>query len=353
MPHSRLSDREQESVRTLLAELRLRHELVGQGGELGVAYAATLRGTPLIAKLPVTIAAVRRSAGERPLALALRAYDDVSVEEFKAARAAFRREHRHAERVLVPPSERLLLRARRPTSAFEHDVIHRARLRWREWPGHAHMHPVVHFDPHIPLLLLSASAQGTVRQLPARHWAAVAWQLSEALTFLRHAPKLAHADLKPDNVLFFFDGEAATPHIWLSDYGPLRPMDRATAFRVGTARYMPDAEQRDALVRSRRVTYDQQQLFAYYATLLDLFFEEEEEEKPNVSAGLKESIRARSPLVERASPELYAHVMRPLLLDAACFSELPARFHRTREWLGLTGIAVRAHPQGEGLLERA
>ena len=104
MPHSRLSDREQESVRTLLAELRLRHELVGQGGELGVAYAATLRGTPLIAKLPVTIAAVRRSAGERPLALALRAYNDVSVEEFKAARAAFRREHRHAERLHRPPA---------------------------------------------------------------------------------------------------------------------------------------------------------------------------------------------------------------------------------------------------------
>jgi hypothetical protein len=82
---------------------------------------------------------------------------------------------------------------------------------WTQLPGYAHMHPVVHYDPKIPLLL-SLPAEGTIEDLRVnvgeytpdipKQWLDIAWQLSEAMHFMLEYTELAHVDVKPANVLY-------------------------------------------------------------------------------------------------------------------------------------------------------
>jgi len=335
----------QEGVHTrmLLEELVLLYEITRQ--EAGVVtYRATLRGQPLVAKLPIQLTTTCHHRDPGSLDEVMRRYDAVSIEAFAEARDGLMRECRRAERVLDPPSERIIRdyhnnRREDGLSAVERDVIAKGRQRWQDdWPGYAHMHPIVHLDANIPLLL-SASAQGTICDLrfllreeepsPSREWLDVAWQLSEAITFLRQGAKLAHADIKPDNV-FYTTQSDGRPHIWLGDYGLVRPVRRRRVRPFGGV-YMP------VQTPTTGATYDHQQLFAYYATLLDLIcFPSAQVDVDwlsrtggNVSAGLLEAMRTQSPLVTRATPDMYAHIMCPLL-DTLPLSQ---RFERTREWL--------------------
>jgi hypothetical protein len=366
-------NKEGVNTRMLLEELVLMNELMRQ--EECVTYEATLRGQRLVAKLPAqlttptttmftnttttttttTTAAVimagrRGQGGGVTLDMVMKRYEAISVEVFAKARFEFMRECRRAEKVLDPPSERIIRDYHHNhhddnapfLSAVECDVIAKGRQRWRnDWPGYAHMHPIVHFDPNIPLLL-SESAQGTICDLrfllkeedprPSREWLDVAWQLSEAITFLRFGPKMAHTNLTPYNVFYTTKSDGRL-HIWLGDYGLVKPAAARRRRRRtglwGTPLYVVEA------------TYDQQQLFAYYATLLDLICFPSalvdadwlSRTGGNVSAGLSEAICTHSPLVTRASPELYAHIMAPLLTADVPLSALSQRFGRTREWL--------------------
>ena len=320
----------------LLEELVLLHEI--KRGQ----YRAMLRGQPLIVKLPSQLLIIITTPPTHDhecgtLDTVMKRYDTISVEEFAEARAGLMRECRCAEKVLDPPSERIIRdyhadkKKRQQLSAVECDVIAKGRRRWQnDWPGYAHMHPIVHFDANIPLLL-SAPAHGTICDLrflikdcPSREWWDVAWQLSEAITFLRLGAQLAHADIKPDNVFYTTQKPDGRTHIWLGDYGLLVAKRR----RAGG---------------SHTNNNDHRQLFAYYETVLDLIcFPSAEADADwlsrtggDVSAGLLEAIRTQSPLVTRATPDMYAHIMCPLF-DVP-LSELPRRFERTREWLRVAG----------------
>lgn len=170
----------------------------------------------------------------------------------------------------------------------------RALKRWQAQPGYTHLHPAVHFDARIPMLI-SLGADGTIAELrerldaqtsPGPVWMRIAWQVSEAMAFLFDKVELAHVDIQPKHVLFLRYGDHKRRlHCWLSDYGDLCPVDgTADVFERGEDAYKPHA--RPAGARHR-----EHSLFAYYATLLDLFrfrvddAEEEKEETHITDAG--------------------------------------------------------------------
>ena len=150
------------------------------------------------------------------------------------------------------------------------------RKRWQAQPGYTHMHPAVHFDASIPMLI-SLGADGTIAELrerldeqtsPGAIWLRIAWQLSEAMAFLFERVQLAHVDIQPKHVLFVRYGDRQRRlHCWLSDYGDLCPVDgTADVFERGDDAYKPHG-----LTQEEGVSHREHSLFAYYATLLDLF----------------------------------------------------------------------------------
>jgi hypothetical protein len=213
-----------------------------------------------------------------------------------------------------------------------------ALKRWQAQPGYTHLHPVVHFDARIPMLI-SLGADGTIAELrerldgqtsPGPIWMRIAWQLSEAMAFLFEKVRLAHVDIQPKHVLFLRYGDHKRRlHCWLSDYGDLCPVDgTADVFARGDDAYKP-------LVRLAGARHREHSLFAYYATLLDLLLfrvggtqaeethitgaghsvsgflswlveEEEEEEAPDQRSDLMDRLQhnAQHPLVQM--------VLRPL-----------------------------------------
>jgi hypothetical protein len=286
----------------------LKRELVlmrvlGTGGS-GVAFKARFRGRDVVVKLPIRL--LNHQFRLPPSGCKL---TDVFLPNIGPPNSDFIQAHRvmelecyNAEFVLEPPSLRSLrerehaglLKANRPVSdpkwqSIRDDALMRglpppseltsrvrnALTKWRGYAGYQHMHPVIHYDRDIPLLM-SEPAQDTIdalrfavnanTRLPLQ-WLDVAWQLSEAICFLRDLPCLAHADIKPPNVLFVLL-PTNRHHIWLSDYGDLYPMYKHTDFRQGTSFYKPDTSGR---FHGQSATFLQQSLYMYFSTLMDLW----------------------------------------------------------------------------------
>jgi hypothetical protein len=372
MPHTAINyDNTAGNVNTpvLRTELRLFKRL--GNGTFGVAYLAEFRGRQLVVKLPVTLlrtpeVRVHPSVNPdgRTLAEVIKPPRNIRQTVFERARNAFRKECQNAEQVLDSTVEHYM-RANRGNgssadalvgapllegylSAEDQAVIDEARQRHRALPGYAHMHPIVHFDAQIPLLL-SEPAQGTLEDLYVviedaprlnAQWYEVARQLSDAIAFLRHPTVgMAHLDLKPDNVLYTHHPTTGRVHIWVGDYGQMDRANKRTTFVYGAPAFKPD----DALalrMEQRGATCDDQQLFAYYATILDLIhfptannFNTRLLNLGNniISVALPQVIKQRSSLVMYASADLYQHVMAPLLEPSVYV--LGTLFERTRAWL--------------------
>ena len=215
----------------------------------------------------------------------------------------------------------------------------KAVLKWRKHPGYRHMHPVVHFDARIPMLV-SRRAEGTIGDLrsvleaqsPAQTWLSIAWQLSEAMVFLFDAPQLAHVDIRPKNVLY--DSREGAPHCWLSDYGDLCDPDEETDWVRGDDSFKPSPV---------RATHREHSLFAYYATLVDLFlFRIGGDPETHVTKGggsvrafMADGLHSDSDLLGRLMPSthpLREMVIVPLLGED--LGKLNAHFYDTlRPWL--------------------
>jgi serine/threonine protein kinase len=237
-----------------------------------------------------------------------------------------------------------------------------ARREWTRLPGYEYLHPVLHFDREIPLLL-SLPALGNARALRVSlqagepigaKWYTVAWQLSQAVRFLMDYPELAHVDIKPDNILYNYKGDDNKEglHCWLSDYGDLFPKAKRTDFKYGTREYKPHILPKDA-------TYLQQSLHCFYATLMNLFVVcmvpdgkvTHLSRIGNISELVANAMRGEEThhwLSHIAPAELIEHVMAPMMM--LNLSDLLDAFDDTCEWLRI--ITVRAHPRGGGLLER-
>jgi hypothetical protein len=202
---------------------------------------------------------------------------------------------RVSKRLLAGAPDALLLEARNAQRALDapearvRDDAEDERAEWQSQPGYTHLHPVVGFRDGV---LVSQGADGTIAELAERFdprtspgpvWMRVAWQLSEAVTFLFETARLAHVNIRPKHVLFVRDGPSRrSPHVWLSDYSALVDADAAS---------------------------EQRSLVTYYETLRDLFrfYEEVDEQHPVAQMVLQPLSNA---------PELSAHFydrLRPWL----------------------------------------
>ena len=223
-----------------------------------------------------------------------------------------------------------------------------ALRRWQAQPGYTHLHPAVHFDARIPMLI-SLGADGTIAELrerldeaasPGPIWMRIAWQVSEAMTFLFEQVRLAHVDIQPKHVLFLRYGDRKRRlHCWLSDYGALCPVD-------GTADVF-FSERGDDAYRplARPASHREHSLYAYYATLLDLFrFDLAKEEETHITGaghsvgGFVSQLDEDSALMERlghnAQHPVVQMVLRPLRGPLA---ECDAHFREEmRPWLERT-----------------
>jgi serine/threonine protein kinase len=365
MPHTALNLSDEGTVTTdvLLRNLVVRESL-GQGG-FGRAYKARLQRRQLVVKLPIALVRpddqipnLRQGRGAC-LDDVLQPLDQVLDDDRKEARIDFKKECQNAEKVLDPPVERYIrnrYHGRRSgrslmwsmLTAVEQNVVAAARQRWQNEPGYAHMHPVLHLDRHIPLLLseyaphtlyglsfvLGASQDGVDR------WLVAARQLADAVAFLRRRVGLAHLDIKPNNVFYKVLTGTRRPHIWLGDYGLMARKDAQCTFRTGTRLYMLPLRLQAELSRDH-FTNDHQQLFGYYATLVNLLTYTNANGAveylsrghcPSVSDALLAAIAQRNhPLFTNAPPELFQHFMVPLF-DASLYI-LDVLSERTHAWL--------------------
>lgn len=300
----------------LMQELILKRFL-GKGG-WGAAFSAEFRGENVVVKLPIrllkhrlptptkngwTLTDVLRPKSEQLRHEFIEAHHVMEIECHNAERAleppelrqARKREHagllaverpfpEHLRGAHSPPpeewkeiSDRTLGRGLPPLSQ-KTDAVYRALDKWRRHEGYWHMHPIIHYDRDIPLLM-SEPATNTIDALRLEvngstrlrtHWLDVAWQLSEAIRFLHDLPQLAHVDIKPPNVFFTLPSQTHC-HIWLGDYGDLYPMGVVTDFKQGTALYKPNLVQSINRFKGVQATFFQQSLYMYFATLMDLF----------------------------------------------------------------------------------
>ena len=343
----------------LRAELRLLRTM--GSGEFGVAFLARFRGKEWVIKLPraqTDLSVLTPCTVDQALSVPLTPDERARVER------QFAKECHNAECVLDAP---LLRTQRRLTDLTddEYAAVCAARLQWRSLRGYQHMHPVVHYDAELPLLM-SLPAEDTIAALrvtvdatmarPPSEWFDVAWQLSEAVAFLRAHPRLAHIDIKPANVLFVRRAANAV-HCWLSDYGDLFPVDDRTRFEGGTALYHPHALFQSRLMAAG-ATYGQRSLYAYYATLVDLLkvrVRSSGEATPDwyLTACLSEygynvgecvhnmwvdASGAPSEFDELTQflmrrPDLMAHLVAPMQLTDDVFGRLDEHFDATRAWL--------------------
>jgi hypothetical protein len=336
MPRTALhfNDRALGRGATAVDEHALRGELIlerllGSGGS-GAAYLAHFRGETVVVKLPVRLLNDSAFSGDvrgRHLKDVLNAR--ASVHDFLRAQDAMAIECRNAQHALdapdmqriraattrlvrreIPEQHRLVYNAHKEVrddwadieriasqtghpmpnlTASEHAAVTAARQRWASLPGYAHLHPVIHYDRDIPLLM-SLPAQDTIEALRMcvgptsavpETWFDVAWQLSEAIEFLRLHPKLAHVDIKPANVLFLA-GAGQRVHIWLSDYGDLFDPNERTDFYYGTALYKPERTLQPGLMHMG-ATYGEHSLYMYFSTLIDLFVPTDPHTDPRMS----------------------------------------------------------------------
>ena len=250
-------------------------------------------GKAWVVKLPRTML-VRNIFG-KSLAEAVRPH--VNAKVLRDAQADFEKECRNAEAILDPPYLQELrqthARMSSPGSRLqdltleERTRLAEATLDWRAPPGYAHLHPLLHYDPNVPMLI-SARAIGTLSDTRIEQkfridggnardppeWRRVAEHLSAAVAFLNDHTRMAHMDIKPDNV---FVVEAEQLVYRLGDYGICRRQDeRATYFlgsdRIteqlcGTPLYNPPKPS-----PATPMTYGQATLFQCFATLLGTLY---------------------------------------------------------------------------------
>lgn len=215
-------------------------------------------------------------------------------EAYLHAREALMDEFRNAEYILEPPSMRALTDDEvgapiKNLSLAQYTLVVRDRKRWQALPGYTHLHPLLHFEPSVPMIL-SAQADGTLKDLRrevhldlrpdiSKHsitpplWNLIARQLGSAVAFIDTHTPLAHIDIKPANVLFKSRGTPLDIHCWLSDYGLCEPKNEGVpkSDRLpGTTMYCPDCEEWRDACDQRSVFYRDLSAYQYFATLMDM-----------------------------------------------------------------------------------
>ena len=236
--HLERKSTEPDAVHSLLMEHARVTRRLGQGahGEAFTLMTDDKRDTWVV-KLPTLL--LRGLRPPLPCRLGALLKETQRTADIEEAHAEFRQECRNAEALLDAPE------------------VHALRMH--------HLHPVVHYDATVPMLL-SLPAEGTAERLRCSPsevdaWCAVARQLVAAVRFILDATKLAHLDIKPGNVFF------AGAHCWLGDFGEVHPQKEPYDADIGTCYYNPG----DRVVPDPDATLRDQSVFQCLATLMDLW----------------------------------------------------------------------------------
>ena len=286
---------------------------------------------------------------------------------------AFAEECKYAEYALEPPEMRSHVtggdvvghRLQNLTQA-DYARIVEARRRFQLLPGHAHLHPLLHFDASLPALF-SAAANGTwislreqigseldlplpqVGVMPAA-WTEMAAQLTSAVVFLEEHTQVVHLDIKPDNV-FCRDRH----HFWLGDFGicALDAREKAVGLkdlRAGSVQYLPGPDNDEAWVGVG--TLGRLSTFQFIATLLDMLRVPPSASRRQAHFLSDGSRKSPSPIIaERLRAELpypLADMPAPLRVLASALLEgasAPGRVPALAELLPLSQKQQHQHQQ--------
>ena len=216
-------------------------------GTYGVAYSLTDEHNAqndLVAKLPKSAVTKDPLDPNTPLQQAV-AWKKKKA--FRWARNEFEEECRSAEAILDPPYLRVIDPDRTPGQGYrdltldQTQHLEEAERIWRAQPGYEHMHPLLHYDDSVPMLL-SRSADGSLHEFVHRQWKTAfclydgaqndppLWrdllgrQLGAAVGFLLFSTPMAHLDIKLSNILYTQRAPGVF-HIQLTDYGMCLPKD--------------------------------------------------------------------------------------------------------------------------------
>ena len=281
----------------------------------------------------------------------------------QAALKDFETECRNAEAILDPP----YLHQLRPTAGArlvgltleQKTRLEADTLEWRARAGYAHLHPLLHYDPAVPMLI-SARAEGTLSsrrrpdafRLPgADEWARVAEHLTAAVAFILDNTPLAHMDIKPDNIFVVYD--AAQRFVYrLGDYGICRPQaDRVVYFWnqkhtsqeiAGSPFYNPPSHPETLM------TYQQASCFQCFATLLatvylptDGFFLDDRPGLYSVHTAALQTKGELHTLWQKAAPDALLRIVVDALREPNP-AEWPRRFKALRVRFASTARASSA-----------
>ena len=182
------------------------------------------------------------------LAIKLSRYMLEGTDSLEHAQRRMESEFAKAERVLEPPEAQGRGRPAPPMDRQGYWRLLRARCEHASHVGYGFLHRLVHLVHALPPdgvyacggpAILSEQADGTLDQLPLEargasadgvsdDWACFAWQLVQAVDFMRTVCKLCHMDIKPENVLL------RGRRCMLADYETCYPLDeRAQRLDIG------------------------------------------------------------------------------------------------------------------------
>ena len=232
--------------------------------------------------------------------------------------------------------------------------LQRELFAWRAHEGCFHMHPIIHFDAQIPALF-SVPADGTLwtlrnelggsklriaplavnddRCLPVL-WTCIAHQLASAVRFIHTHARIAHVDIKPENILYVdLSKDQTALRCMLTDYGLCRAADQPTQYDwAGTPTYLPPID--DTSVRQRQhALWRHLALFEFATSLLDMLWLDQ---LPGTKAGggflenlcIADDIEPYA--MTRRTPPVYACVQHArmylgLNMDKMSYDECPLR----------------------------
>ena len=295
--------KEKLTVDECLSTLRIIGDPIGKG-QYGVAYRCEYREMGYVIKLP-------RKAIESKIITIENGkvhYDEYDQDHDTKNRqiknnavSIFNLEFKNAERMLDPPGY-----AANSMAYTDFETLTAELKRMKMHPGYSHLHKIEHYFPEVPCIL-SEYCNGSIfslikthpfmfiirqkSEVPPSHsmlpaaWYDVAYQVGQAMLYLRDECKIAHRDIKPDNILY--KTRAGLCHCFLSDFGACSNPSRQLAFplMIGTEWFNPPYGH----FASNTCTAMQASIYSYAATLLSIsnfprvWFQPTKDEKQDVN----------------------------------------------------------------------
>ena len=197
-----------------------------------------------------------------------------------------KQEYQNAVRILAPYYYNELAEGNHDSNfklsevSREHfSAIQEEARRLRVHPGYAHLHKIVHFISELACIF-SEFCDGSLhdliqdRKLQIRDLASLQSDVTNAVDYLLNIAKVAHMDIKPENVLYQMNDRSPSPSsriVWkLADFGLCQSLQPSAQnkprYTMGSPLFMP--RQITSLTRAGIFASDLCMIYAYAVTLL-------------------------------------------------------------------------------------